>query len=102
MITEKTVILLQMSCPWSDNRETRSAEKSEKYAPLRLKLERQFPSYEVKQFNIIMDVLDGYSKELERTMNALTGSRSKEVLLKIQKANLSSTLNIARHFKVMS
>ena len=98
---EKTVILLEMSCPWSNNKETKSAEKFEKYAPLRLEQKRQFLGYEVKQFNIIIDVLGGYSEELERTMIALTGSRRKEVLLKMQKARLSSTLNIARHFKVM-
>ena len=34
----------------------------------------------MKQFNIIMDVLGGYSKELESTMRTLAGSRSKEVV----------------------
>ena len=53
-------------------------------------------------FNIIMDVLGGYSEDLESTIRTLTGSRSKQVLLKMQKAALSSSLNIARHFKVMT
>ena len=57
----KTVILLEMSYPWPDNRTSKSYEKTEKYAPLRLELKRQFQGFKVKQFNIIMDVLGGYS-----------------------------------------
>ena len=102
----KTVTLLEMSCPWSDNSTSKSYEKTEKYAPLRLELKRQFQGFKVKQFNIIMDVLGGgggYSKDIESTIRTLTGSRSKQVLLKMQKAALSSHgLNIARHFKVMT
>ena len=44
----------------------------------------------------------GHSKDLESTIRTLTGSRSKQVLLKMQKATLSSSLTIARHFKVMT
>ena len=88
----KTVILLQMSCPLPDNRKSiKSCEKYGKYAPLRLEIKRQFQGFQVKQFNIIMDVLGGYSKELESRIRTLTGSRSKEVLLKMQKVVLSSS-----------
>ena len=90
----KTVILLEMSCPWPNNRKSKSCDKTEKYAPLRLELKRQFQGFQVKQFNIIMDVLGGYSKDLESTIRTLTGSRSKEVLLKMQKAILSIGLSI--------
>ena len=71
--TATSVTLLEMSCPWLNNKETKSCEKTEKYAPLRLELKRQFPGYQVKQFNIIMDVLGGYSKELESTIRSLVG-----------------------------
>ena len=74
----KTVILLWMSCPWPDNRTSKSYEKTEKYASLRLELKRQFQGFKVKQFNIIMDVLGGYSKDLESTIRTLTGSRLKQ------------------------
>ena len=60
----KTVILLEMSCPWPDNRKSKSCEKTEKYAPLRLELKRQFQGFQVKQFNIIMDVLGAIVKTL--------------------------------------
>ena len=63
----------------------------------------QFPGYQVKQFNIVMDVLGGYSEELESTIRSLVGvKRGKEVLLKMQKAVLSESLNIARFFKVLT
>ena len=86
-----------------NNREIKSCEKTEKYAPLRLALKRQFPGYQVKQFNIVMDVLGGYSEELESTIRSLVGvKRGKEVLLKMQKVVLSEKLNIARFFKVLT
>ena len=86
-----------------NNREIKSCEKTEKYAPLRLELKRQFPGYQVKQFNIVMDVLGGYSEKLESTIRSLVGvKRGKEVLLKMQKVVLSESLNIARFFKVLT
>ena len=41
----KAVILLEMSCPLPDNRKSKSCEKTEKYAPLRLELKRQFQGF---------------------------------------------------------
>ena len=99
--TAKPVILLEMSCPWMNNREIKSCEKTEKYAPLRLELKRQFPGYQVKQFNIVMDVLGGYSEEMKSTIRSLV-KRGKEVLLKMQKVVLSESLNIARFLKVLT
>ena len=103
--TAKSVILLEMSCPWMNNREIKSCKKTEKYAPLRLELKRQFPGYQVKQFNIVMDVLGGYSEELVSTIRSLVGvKRGKEVLLKMQKVVLSEhceifqSVNISRYY----
>ncbi|XP_068692476.1 uncharacterized protein [Montipora foliosa] len=98
--TAKSVILLEMSCPWMNNREINSCEKTETYAPLRLELKRQFPGYQVKQFNIVMDVLGGYGEELESTIRSLVGvKKAKEVLLKMQRV---ASLNIARFFKMLT
>ena len=61
----QTVTLLEMSCPWFENREQKEKEKTFKYAPLRLELKQQYPGYKINQVNIIIiDVLGGYSKEL--------------------------------------
>ncbi|CAH3139315.1 unnamed protein product [Porites lobata] len=100
----KKVWAVEMCCPWMEHQEKKSEKKTVKYGPLlkkQLELKRQFQGFQVKQFDILMDVLVGYSKELESTMRTLTGSRSKEVLLKMQKTVLSSSLSIARLFKVM-
>ena len=67
-----------------------------KYAPLRWELKQQYPGYEIKQVNIIIDVLGAwYSTEVISGIRGLLGrERSKEVLKKMQKAILSSSLNI--------
>ena len=50
----KRVTTLKMSCPWVNNREKKSKEKTVKYVPLRWELKQQFPGYEVKQPNIVI------------------------------------------------
>ena len=84
----KRVITLEMSCPWVTNREKKE-EKTTKYGPLRWELKQKYQGYEVKQYNIIMDVLV-----------EMVGSKSKGVLHDMQKAVIAGTLNISRTFKV--
>ena len=99
----QTVTLLEMSCPWVENREQKEKEKTLKYAPLRLELKQQYPGYRINQVNIIIDVLGGYSKELYNRVRDLLGAeRSREYLRRMQKSVLSSSLNIVRSFKVLS
>ena len=54
----------------------------------------------MRQYNIIMDVLGGCSRDLDVTMQELVGSRSKKVLQNMKKVVLSGSLNISRTFKV--
>ncbi|XP_068713688.1 uncharacterized protein [Montipora foliosa] len=98
---DKQVIALEMSCPWVSNRGKKTSEKTMKYAPLRWELKQRYPGYEINQCNIILDVLGGWSKDLDDTLQKLVGSKAKGVLKKMQKACLSGTLNIARTFKVI-
>ena len=55
----------------------------------------------MKQFNIIIDVLGGWSVDVEETMKDLVGQRSRSVLRRMQKVILSHSLNIVRAFKVL-
>ena len=71
-----------------------------KYAPLRWEMKQRYSGYDIAQYNIIKDVLGGWSKDLDATLQKLVGNRAKDVLRKMQKASLSGTLNIARTFKV--
>ena len=99
----QTVTLMEMSCPWVENREQKEKEKTLKYAPLRLELKQQYPGYKINQVNIISDVLGGYSKELYSSVRDLLGAeRTGECLRRMQKSVLSNSLNIARSFKVLS
>ena len=98
----KKVMTIKMSCPWISNREKKSKEKTMKYGPLRWKLKEQEKGYEVHQYNIIMDVLGGWSKETEISVRSLVGRKTTQVLERMQKAVLSATLNIARTFKVVT
>ena len=96
----KRVKTLEMSCPWITNRTKKTAEKTLKYGPLRWELKQQYHGYDVRQYNIIMDVLGGWSRELDVTMKELVRRRSKRVLQNMQKSVLSGSLNIARNFKI--
>ena len=89
-----------MSCPWVPNREKKKEEKTTKYGPLRWELKQKYQGYEVKQYNIIMDVLGGWCQDVEVKLKELVGSKSKGVLHNMQKAVLSGTLNISRTFKI--
>ena len=94
----KRVAVIEMRFPWMDNRGIKDAEKTAKYGPLRWELKQQFPRYEVKQFNIIIDVLWGWFVDVEETMKDLVGQRSRSVLRRIHKVILSHSLNIARAY----
>ena len=96
---EKKITLLEMSCPWVENRCQKEAEKTRKYGPLRYELKQQFKGYKVEQFSIIMDVLGGYSAHLEENVKRLVEKKSNQVLRNMQKSVISSTLNITRTFK---
>ena len=45
----KEVKLLEMSCPWVENREEKAMEKTSKYGPLRWELQLRYPDYKVTQ-----------------------------------------------------
>ena len=76
-------------------------KKTIKYAPLGWELKQRYPGYEINQYNIILDLLGGWSQDLDVTLQKLVGSKAKGVLKKMQKACLSGTLNIARTFNVV-
>ena len=68
------IITLGMSCPWVTNREKKEEEKTAKYGPLRWELKQKYQGYELKQYNITMDVLGGWCRDLEVKLKELVGS----------------------------
>ena len=72
-----------MSCPWVSNCDKKALEKTMKYAPLRWEFKQRYPGYDIAQYNIIIDVLGGWSKDLDATLQKLVGNRAKDVLRKM-------------------
>ena len=55
----------------------------------------RYPEYKVNQYNIIMDVLGGCWKEVEQNIKELVGNKSESIMRQMQKAIVSSSLQIA-------
>ena len=53
------------------------------------------------QFNIIVDVLGGYSRDVTKALKELVGDKSDILAMQIQKSVITSSLNIARRFKAL-
>ena len=97
----KKVSVKGMSCPWVENREEKAAEKTTKYGPLRWELEQRYPEHRVTQYNIIVDVLGGYSRDVRKALKELVRDKSDTIALQIQKSVITSSLNIGRRFKFL-
>ena len=93
---------MEKSCPWLDNRAKKDSMKPEKYQPLRWELTKLYPDYNIVRLNVIMDVLGEWSKKLNVEKSKIFGARSSDIVKRIKKGVLSSSLNIARTFKVIT
>ena len=60
-----------MSRPWTVNREKKQEEKTTKYAPPHWEPKQPFPGHDIWQYNIITDVLGGWSREVVEAMTEL-------------------------------
>ena len=78
----KEVVVLEMSCPWIENREKKDEEKLVKYGPLPWELQERYPGYTVHQYNFIMDVLGGWSRTMEEGLRKLLGKKDKRCATK--------------------
>ena len=76
-------------------------QKTQKYGSLMWELRERNPGYQVKQYNIIIDVLGGYSADVGQAVKEPVGEKSATILQKMQRSVISSTLNIARSFKIL-
>ena len=74
------MLAIEMSCPWLDNREVKEMEKTRKCGPVMWELRERSPGYQVKQYNIIIDVLEGYSADVSQAVKELVGEKSATIL----------------------
>ena len=51
IVNKETIILLEMNCPYIENRRQKEEDKTLKYSPLRRELKKQNPDYKVDQLN---------------------------------------------------
>ena len=63
-------------------------------------LKQRYNGYRVNQYNVIIDVLGGYSNHLEKAVRKLLGARARREVERMPKSAISNTLNIAREFKI--
>ena len=55
----------------------------------------------IKQYNIVIDVLGGYSRDVSQALRDLVGEASSKVARRMQKSVISSTLHVARYVKII-
>ena len=94
--TSNQVRVIEMSCPWLENRESKDCEKTTKYSQLRLELTNRYPEYKVNPYNIIMNALGGCSKEAEQNIKELVGDKCESIMRQMQ----ITSLHIATMFKL--
>ena len=70
------------------------SRRQQQYSQLRLELTNRYPQYKVNQYNIIINVLGGYAKDVEQNIKELVGDKCESVMRQMQKATLSSLLHI--------
>ena len=64
----KKVSVIEMSCPWVENREKKDAEKTTKYGPLRWELEQRYPGYRVTPSILLWMYLEGPQEMSEKLL----------------------------------
>ena len=90
-----------LSCLWVCNCAKKYSSKTAREVPTTAVGAYQTdPDYNIVQPNVIIDVLGEWSKKLNVEKSKIFGARSSDVLKRMQKAVLSSSLNIVRSFKV--
>ena len=77
-------------------------QKTQKYGSLMWELRERNPGYQVKQYNIIIDVLGGYSADVSDAIKELVGEKSATILQRMQRSVISNTLNIAHNLKILA
>lgn len=101
---EKCIYVLEMSMPWIENRESKLAEKTEKYKDLVQTLKVDNPTFEVKQLTFIVDCLGGYSKSFLDSLKTMGFDKTEidKICLDVQKIAVTEAANSINKFKVLT
>ena len=99
---KKKVLAVENELPMDGEQRKEARREDHQVWPPPLGTQTAVPGYDIWQYNIIIDVLGGWSTEIDDAMRELFGVRGGEILRRMQRAVISHTLNIACTLKVMS
>ena len=101
---ERKVIILEMSVPWIQNRESKLVEKEQKYRELIPKTKEMYPNYDCVQATFIIDCLGGYSSSYVDALKqvGLTDRECKQIVRNTQKIVVSEGRSIMNKFKMLT
>jgi hypothetical protein len=99
---KRKILILEMSVPWIENRETKLVEKEGKYKDIIAKLKIEYPEYEIMQATFIIDVLGGYSAHLKSNIAKIgyTKDEIEMIMVKMRKIVVSEASYIVNKFKM--
>jgi len=102
--TEKCIHLIDMSVPWTTNREEVYTFKANKYKLIMQGLKLEYPNYDIDQITTIMDVFGGYGPDLSNNIGKVMKNKSdiQSVIRSMQKSVIASAANLSRTFKIRS
>ena len=101
MKKERKVFLLEQTVPWISNRDEKFQFKENKYNEIQSFIRLEYPTFEIDQVTLVMDVFGGYSKNLPESIEkVLNKEEAKQVIVNQQKSIISSEAHLCRVFKV--
>ena len=101
MKKERKVFLLEQTVPWISNRDEKFQFKENKYNEIQSFIRLEYPTFEIDQITLVMDVFGGYSKNLPESIEkVLNKEEAKQVIVNQQKSIISSEAHLCCVFKV--
>ena len=99
---EKKLFLIEMTVPWTSNREEKLEFKEGKYVNILEGLKFENPSYDVEQITLVMDVYGGYGQDLIDNIRKVVKEKGMltSIITNMQKSVISSAANLSRTFKI--
>ena len=97
---EEKIDVVEMACPSWCNRAETDERKTRKYKTVREELKERNPGYEVRQTNIVVDILGGFDRGLMDELNKIIGKVAvKRALETMQKTILLHAIRLTRLFR---
>ena len=102
--SEKSIYIIEMTVPWTTNRDEKYAHKIEKYENIIHALRLEYPTFNVDQITLVMDIFGGYSRNLTDNIKKVFSDNEdiRSVIKNMRKSIISDTVTISRTSKIRS